>query len=254
TAFTAAITGFVNGETSAVVSGTATFSGTAVGAVNAGPYTITPAQGSLTATNYDFTTFNNGTLTINKAHLTVTADDKSKTYDGAAFTAFTAAITGFVNGETSGVLTGAATFSGAAVGVVNAGTYTITPAQGDLAAANYDFTTFTNGTLTINKVHLTVTADDKSKTYDGAAFTAFTAAITGFVNGETSGVVTGAATFSGTAVGAVNAGPYTITPALGNLSATNYDFTTFNNGALTIGKAHLTMTADNKSKPYDGTD
>src|SRR5439155_601714 len=243
TAFTATITGFVNSETSAVVTGAATFSGTAVGAVNAGPYTITPAVGDLTATNYDFTTFTNGTLTINKVHLTVTADGKSKTYDGAAFTAFTATITGFVNGETSSVLTGAATFSGTAVGAVNAGTYTITPAQGDLAAANYDFTTFTNGTLTINKVHLTVTAEDKSKTYDGAAFTAFTAAIAGFVNGETSAVVTGAATFSGTAVGAVNAGTYTITPAQGDLAAANYDFTTFTNGTLTINKVHLTVTA-----------
>src|SRR5207249_6511525 len=171
--------------------------------------------------------------TINKVHLTVTADGKSKTYDGAAFTAFTATITGFVNGETSAVVTGAATFSGTAVGAVNAGTYTITPAVGDLAATNYDFTTFTNGTLTINKVHLTVTADDKSKTYDGAAFTAFTATITGFVNAETSSVLTGAATFSGTAVGAVNAGTYTITPALGNLSAKIGGATGRTNGMLT---------------------
>src|SRR5206468_2017258 len=127
--------------------------------------------GSLTATNYDFTPFNNGTLTINKVHLTVTADDKSKTYDGAAFTAFTATLSGFVNGETSAVVSGSASFSGSAVGAVNAGTYPITPAQGSLTATNYDFTTFNNGTLTINKAHLTVTADDKSKTYDGAAFT-----------------------------------------------------------------------------------
>src|SRR5205823_6002090 len=112
-------------------------------------YTITPAQGTLSATNYDFTTFSNGTLTINKAHLTVTADDKSKPYDGSAFTAFTTTITGFVNSETSAVVTGTAAFSGTAVGAVNAGSYTITPSQGTLSAANYDFTTFNNGTLTI---------------------------------------------------------------------------------------------------------
>src|SRR5439155_14386095 len=127
----------------------------------------------------------------------------SKRSDGPAFTAFTATITGFVNGETSAVVTGSASFSGTAVGAVNAGSYIITPAQGTLSAANYDFTTFNNGTLTINKVHLTVTADNKSKTYDGAAFTAFTATITGFVNSDTSTVVSGAASFSGTAIGAV---------------------------------------------------
>src|SRR5206468_10511294 len=98
-------------------------------------------------------------------HLTVTPYPKRHSSDLAAFTAFTATITGFVNSETSAVVTGAATFSGTAVGAVNAGIYTITPAVGDLAAANYDFTTFTNGTLTINKVHLTVTEVDSRKTY-----------------------------------------------------------------------------------------
>src|SRR6266576_3747042 len=66
------------------------------------------------------------------------------------------------------------------------GNYVITPAVGTLSATNYDFTPFVNGTLHITKVHLTVTADDKSRAY-GAANPTFTATITGFVNGDTHG-------------------------------------------------------------------
>src|SRR5206468_459065 len=86
----------------------------------------------------------------------------------------------------------------------------------------------------INKVHLTETADNKSKTYNGSPFSPFTVTLSGFVNGENSSVVTGSPGFTGSAVGAFNAGTYTITPTAGILSAINYDFTTFNNGTLTV--------------------
>ena len=137
---------------------------------------------------------------------------------------------------TAAITTGSLAFSDVFTGALaraageNVGSYAIT--QGTLAATgNYAIGTFTGGTLHISAASLTVTADNKSKTYDGAAFTAFTATITGFVNGDTSAVVSGAPAFSGTAVGAVNPGTYTITPAQGSLSAANYDFTTFNPGA-----------------------
>ncbi len=253
TAYTAHYTGFVNGDPPSVVSGAASFGGAAVGAAGAGTYTITPGPGSLTAANYDFTTFVNGTLTISKAHLTVSADDQSKTYDGTPFTAFTVHYVGLVNGDPPSVVSGAASFGGSAVGAVNAGTYTITPGPGSLTAANYDLTTFVNGTLTISKAPLTVTADDQSKTYDGSPFSAFTAHYTGFVNGDTPGVVSGGPSFGGPAVTAVGAGTYAITPELGSLAAANYDFTSFVNGTLTINNAHLTVIADDQSKTYDGS-
>jgi uncharacterized repeat protein (TIGR01451 family) len=63
---TATITGFVNGDTIAVVSGSAAVS-TAATATNApGAYPIVAAIGTLAASNYTFT-FVSGTLTINKA-------------------------------------------------------------------------------------------------------------------------------------------------------------------------------------------
>src|SRR5262249_31408430 len=83
-------------------------------------------------------------------------------------------------------------------------------------------------TANLTKAHLTVTANNQSKTYDGAPFSPFTATLSGFVSGEDSSVVSGSAGFSGNAVGAVSAGSYTITPTAGTLSAANYDFTTFN--------------------------
>ena len=57
-----------------------------------GPYTITPAPGTLAAGNYFFGTMTDGTLSVTKAPLIVTADAKSRAY-GAANPAFTATVT-----------------------------------------------------------------------------------------------------------------------------------------------------------------
>jgi hypothetical protein len=65
--YTANITGFVNGDSISVVSGSATLSTSPATPVNAGLYPITPALGTLTATNYTFSTFTPANLTINKA-------------------------------------------------------------------------------------------------------------------------------------------------------------------------------------------
>jgi hypothetical protein len=172
-------------------------------------------------------------IVISKAELTVKADNKAKDYDGSAFTGFTRTITGFASGEGESVITGSVTYGGTAVGAVNAGTYTIVPDVSGLSADNYTFAP-SNGTLTINKVTLTVTADDKSKVFDGSPFTAFTRTITGFVNSENESVISGSVTYAGDAVGATAVGTYTITPVVSGLSATNYNFTPAN-GTLTIG-------------------
>lgn len=174
------------------------------------------------------------TASIHKAPLTVTADDQHKTYDGAAFWPFPATITGFVNGENVSVIGGSPAVGGNAVGAVNAGSYTITPLPGSLQAANYDFATFVDGTLTIAKAPLTVTADNKSKVFDNGPYTQFTATISGFVNGENASVVSGGAGFDGPAISAVYPGTYAITPTVGSLDAANYAFTSFVNGTLTI--------------------
>src|SRR5204863_2741996 len=149
-------------------------------------------------------------------------------YDGGAFTgAFTRTIAGLKNGESESVILGSVTYGGTAVGAINAGSYAITPNVSALSAANYTFVPH-DGTLRIDKVALTVRADDKSKPFDGTAFTAFTRTITGFVNGENASVITGAVTYGGSAVTATAPGTYPITPIVSTLTATNYSFTPAN--------------------------
>ena len=96
--FTAAYSGLVNGETTAALGGTLTFSRVPGEAV--GTYAITPA--GLTSTNYAIT-FASGTLTINPAGLTITADNQSKAY-GAALPGLTVSYSGLVNGDTAASL------------------------------------------------------------------------------------------------------------------------------------------------------
>jgi hypothetical protein len=167
-----------------------------------------------------------GNLHINPKTASVTADNKAKTY-GDPNPALTATVTGTVNGDTLNY-----SLATTAVLCSSVGPYPITVTLG--SNPNYTVTP-TNGTLTIIKKHLTVKADDKSKVYNGSPFTAFTVTITGFTCGDTVAVVSGSATYTGTAIGATLPGTYTITPNVNTLSATNYDFTTFNNGTLTIG-------------------
>jgi VCBS repeat-containing protein len=263
--FTVKYAGFVNGDGESAVTGTPSLTTTATAAsgVAGSPYAIAWGNPTgVTAADYTITPVN-GQLTVTPAPLTVTADAKSKLYGGAT-PPFTATITGFVNGEnlgTSGV-TGTAGFTGAATGttpLTGVGGYTITPTAGSLAAVNYAFTSFVDGTLTINPAPLAVKADDKSRVY-GDDNPAFTATITGFVNGEnvTTAGVSGNAAFGGAGANSnhgTNVGAYPITPSAGTLVAANYTFdqakgATYADGTLTITKAPLSVVAASATKAY----
>ena len=99
----------------------------------------------------------------------------------------------------------------------------------------------------MGKAALTLTADDKSKTY-GEENPALTFSVEGLVNGDARGsALTADPELSTTAVKASDAGSYPIT-LTGGTSA-NYTLTRVN-GTLTVGKAALTLTADDKSKTY----
>ncbi len=192
---------------------------------NVGTYAI--SQGTLSAgSNYNIL-FTGANFSITPRDLTVTADVKTKTYC-TSDPALTYTHGPLYNGDTNSVFTGGLTRAAGE----NVGTYAIS--QGTLSAgSNYNIL-FTGANFTITKAHLTVKADDKSKVYDGNPFTAFTVTITGFVCGDTVAVVSGSASYTTNPTGATLPGTYTITPAQGTLSATNYDFTTFNTGTLNI--------------------
>jgi hypothetical protein len=246
----ATFTGFASGDTAAVVSGSPALSTTATSSSAAGSYPISIGIGTLAAANYDFPTLVAGVLTVKPAHLTVTASAASSTY-GAPLPAFQESISGFVNGDSAGVVTGAPALTTTATTASAVGMYPINVGVGTLAAANYDFANLVSGTLTITKAHLTVTAGARSSTY-GAPIPALGASFGGFVNGDTSTVITGSPALTTTATSSSPVGTYPINVSVGTLAAANYDFPNLVGGTLTITKAHLTVTADNKAK-VEGT-
>lgn len=243
--FGAKITGFVNGETASVLSGTPTI-GTAT-APNSPPgaYPITPSLGSLSADNYSFS-FSSGTLTITKATLTVAANSVSRAY-GSANPTFNAIISGFVAGDTLGAVTGSPNVNTPATASSPSGDYAITPTLGTLSANNYDFI-FAAGVLTVDKAPLTVTVNNATKTY-GTLNPSFTATLSGFVNGDQPSVVTGSPGYSTTAGPASPIGVYLVAPVLNDLTALNYSFVGAN-GTLAVEPAPLTVTASNAGRTY----
>ena len=122
-AFAFNITGFVNGETAAVVSGSPSCTSAAQTAA-VGTYPITCTTGTLSAANYSFT-FVSGTLTITPAALTVTANNATRLY-GDPNPAFTGTLTGIKNGDNI-----TATYATTADPTSPVGTYPITPALVD---------------------------------------------------------------------------------------------------------------------------
>jgi hypothetical protein len=234
---TVSYSGFVNGDTAASLTTAPTVTTTGLATSPAGSYPIT-ASGAADA-NYTIG-YVAGTLTVSAVPLVVTANDASRAY-GATNPVFSASYTGFVNGETNDVLLGTLVFECEADTNSPVGTYAIEPSG--LTAANYSIT-FTNGTLTVLPYALTVTAEDKSKTY-GETDPAFTVSYSGFVNGQDASVLEGTLAISRTA--GEDVGGYAITPS--GLTSTNYAIT-FAAGTLTINPAGLTITADNQSKDY----
>jgi len=189
---------------------------------------------------YDIVTGGTVTVPVNRAPLTITAENKSKIY-GDPDPVFTASYDGFKLGDTPAAVSGL-TFSREPGEDV--GEYTITPSGA--TASNYDIS-YASGTLTIEPAPLTITADDKSKTY-GDDDPVFTASYSGFKRGDTAAVVSGL-TFSREA--GEDVGEYTITPS--GATASNYTIT-FASGTLTISPAPLTIKADDKSKTYGDDD
>ena len=127
--------------------------------------------------------------------------------------------------------------AGGLVHIVGAGSTTITASQaGD---SNYSAAADVSQPLTIDKAVLTVTADNASRPY-GEPNPTFSASYSGFVNGETAAVLTGAPSFSTTADGSSPVGSYPVTPSLGTLAAANYSFV-FADGTLSIGLVSQTI-------------
>ena len=176
-----------------------------------------------------------GSVTVTQAPLTITASGQSKTY-GTTLNLGTSAFTasGLVNGDTVTDVT--LTSAGSAAGAA-AGTDDIVPSAAVFSvgsASDYSIT-YANGTLTVNRATLNITADDQSKA-QGTLLDLGTSAFTpsGLVNGDTVTAVTltspGAAAdaavgiydinASGAVFGVGSASNYTIHYPIGQLTVT----------------------------------
>ncbi|MFC3415403.1 MBG domain-containing protein [Algoriphagus hitonicola] len=203
---------------------------------NVGNYPI--SLGSLSAGDNYSIDFTGADFAITEATLTITVDaNQSKVYGEADPTLIYTA-TGFAYGDDESILTGTlARASGENVGdyPINLGTVS--------AGDNYTIN-FVEADFTIAKKGLTITADDKQKTY-GEANPTVTFTYDGLVNGDTE--VETEPSITTTATAGSNVGTYPITLSGG--VDQNYAITLVN-GTLTIGRKDLTITADDKQKTY----
>ena len=134
------------------------------------------------------------------------------------------------------------------VEIKGAGSTIVTASQ--VSDGTYKSGTIT-ATLTVNKAPLNISAQNKSKTYDGNIYSSgYTVSSSGFRSGESIANLSGSLSFSGTAITATNAGTYVIIPS--GYSSNNYTFT-YVNGSLVIGIKTLTITGIiAQDKVYDG--
>ncbi len=180
-----------------------------------------------------------GILTVNKAAVTVSAGSATKTYDGTALTSAETTVAGLVSGESITV-----TNTGS---ITDAGTAENVPAVTWSGAKEGNYTlNLVNGTLTVNKAAVTVTAGSATKTYDGTALTSTEATVAGLAGGDSITVTnTGSITDAGTAENV---------PAVTWSGAKEGNYTlSLVNGTLTVNKAAVTVTAGSATKTYDGT-
>ncbi|MDW3192959.1 MAG: MBG domain-containing protein [Cytophagales bacterium] len=237
--FTVKYAGFVNNEDAKILTTSPTISTTATSTSGVGTYPITVS--GATATNYVIS-YTDGTLTIDQATLTVTADDQSRMY-GAVNPTLTFTYSGFLNGDDATVITTVPTATTTADTTSPVDTYAITTSGG--ASDNYLFS-YVNGTLTINKATLTVTAEDKSKTY-GAENPTLTIAYDGFVNDEDASALDVLPTASTLVKVTSEVGTYAIN--LSGRADDNYELN-YVSGTLTVNPAELVISADDQSRAF----
>ncbi len=233
-------TGFVNGDSAALLTGTLGTTATASSPV--GNYSIT--LGSLSAgSNYTLVLATSSpTLAVTPAPLTIQpSTGQSKVY-GAAVPGLTETATGFVNGDSAALLTGAIGTMATASSAV--GTYAFT--LGSLGAGpNYTLTlAAAPPTFAVTPAPLTIQPNaGQSKVYC-AAVPGLTESATGFVNGDTAALLTGAPGTTATASSAV--GTYAFT--LGSLGAgANYTLVLAASPTFAVTPASLIITANSAS-------
>ncbi len=220
---------------------TVTITGLTLGGTKAGNYELA-SSGQQTST----------TANINAKAITITADSDSKVYDGTAHTKNSHSIT---NGELatgdrieSVTVTGSQTFVGSSDNVPSVAV--IKNSSGVDVTGNYEIT-YTNGTLTVTRKPLTITADSAEKVYDTTPLTTDRYTYTELAEGDSISSVT--VTGSRTSVGESYNVPRDAVIKKGEVDVTENYLITYVNGVLKVTKKTVTITANSDTKIYDGT-
>lgn len=134
------------------------------------------------------------------------------------------------------------TYNGSSAVPVNAGSYTaVASYAGD---GNY-LGRSVSATIDVQRAPLTITAVNAAKLF-GAPLPSFSAAASGFVNGESMTSLSGSLSFSTTATASSPVGAYAVTP--GGLTSANYAIT-FASGTLTVTPAASQVAASASANP-----
>ncbi len=265
--FTAVITGFVNGDTQSVVSGSAALSTTATQSSPAGTYPIVPAAGTLAAANYTFN-FANGNLVVTpstQSSTTLSIAPATSMYgDEAVLTAVVApsgatGLVRFFDGASN--LVGSASVDGAGnavlpVTTLQAGIHNITAEyeggpNAPPSTSNTVQLTVTKRTAADGSAGMTAKVNDATRTTTQGN-PPFTYSSSGaLVNGDTyATAITGTPTYS-TSTGSL---PGTFAITVSGLTSANYTLQTLP-GTLTVVETATTTTvvADPASIQYGDT-
>jgi len=221
------ISGLIGADTANIQLGCAATVASSVGSY---PITVT----SVTPSNPSYAIQTTGaTFTVTPASLAISAiSGQTRTY-GSPNPVLPYVVSGFVNGDgvKAGILTGALA-SPTATLTSSVGTYTIT--QGTLHDASGNYAVSYNGSLlTVTPAVLTVTATNVARS-PGTANPVLTAIITGYLNHDSTSVVSGSPVLATSAITSSPPGGYPITVDASAMTATNYTFLGVP-GTLSIG-------------------
>jgi hypothetical protein len=222
---------------SAIVPGTFVYNPPMGAILGTGTHSLEVAFHPTDTANYESATAGVSSITVDPAPLTITASSGSMTYGGTP-PSITPSYSGFVNKETPAVLNSQPVCSTTATPTSPVGGSPYASTCSGAAAANYTVS-YVAGAVTVDRAPLTISASSSSMIYGGAVPTV-TAGHSGFVNNETSAVLTTLPTCSTTAIStsAVAGSPY---PSIcsGAAAAANYTIS-YVAGTVTVNQASTT--------------
>ena len=216
---------------------------------------IVNSAGEDVTENYTIT-YLPGTLKVTKKPITITADNAEKAYDGTELTTDGYTSTGLADGDVfdSVTVTGSQTQVGESSNIPSEARI-VRPTESDAVVDvndNYDIT-YANGTLTVTKSELAITADSAEKVYDGTALTKETYTVEGLAEGDSiqNVTVTGSQTGAGESANVPTAA--TVVNSNGVDVSSCYSIT-YKNGTLEVTKKSVKLTANSGVEIYNGNE